>query len=277
MRIMKIKGFIMMISMLSTGLTSIAQDKWTLKSEYLGCDVPALVFKPRNYDSNQKYPLVYLLHGYSADYTQWSKTIDCENLATKYNTIIVCPEGFTFYYVDSQTSEKHQYESFFFKELVPEVHKVLNVDGKNVFISGLSMGGYGALRYLIRHPDYFKSAGSTSGAIDINFNLFSDVSRLFWQSNRMTDDLYLMLGDPKETDWSKYSIVRLLEDNPDFSRTFIFDCGTEDILYESSSQLKEYVDKNKIPAVFISQHGEHNTEYWEKSIEYHFIFFQQQY
>lgn len=257
---------------LSIYLSVFSQDKLTIKSIYYKSEVPTLIFKPNGYDAQKKYPLVYLLHGYSENYTQWSRTIDCQSIANKYNMILVCPEGFTSYYIDSPYNTDLGYESFFFDELVLRIHKELSIDENNVFITGLSMGGYGALRYFILHPEYFNTAGSTSGAIDIDYSLFKKVSLDFWNSTRMTDDLEKIIGN--RTDWADYSIIALME-KYDFRKPFIFDCGTEDILYQSSAKLKDYIKKEDIPATFISQPGNHNTDYWHSSIEYHFVYFQQ--
>lgn len=116
------------------------------------------------------------------------------------------------------------------------------------------MGGYGALRYFILHPHDFNTAGSTSGTIDINFSLFRKVSIEFCNSTRMIDDLERSIGN--KTDWADYSILALIK-KYDFRKTFIFDCGTEDILYQSSFQLIDYLYKKNIPATFISQTGNH--------------------
>lgn len=263
---------ILLLMALNISATVFSQDKWLMKSSYLQNETPVLIFKPESYNERKAYPLTYLLHGYSENYTQWSNTIDCQAMADKYNMIIVCPEGFVSYYMDSPDDKGSQYESFFFQDLVPKVHRMLSIDKKNIFISGLSMGGYGALRYYILHPDYFNTAGSTSGAIDINYPLFKKVSLDFWGTARMTDDLDILFKDT--TKWTDYSIVTLMEKHK-FNKPFIFDCGTEDPLRISSLQLDEYVRKNHIPATFITQPGSHNTDYWHLSIQYHFIYFQQ--
>ncbi len=263
-----------MIGLLTT-ISAKAQEKWVIKSDYLEKPDTVLVFKPKTYQKTEKYPLIYLLHGYSENYKQWSKTTDLQKLADQYNFIIVTPDGFTSYYINSPINKSSQYEDFFFKELVPKVHRSFTVDDRNIFISGLSMGGYGALRYFILHPDYFNTAGSTSGALEIDPLNFKKVSQHFWQSNRLMDDLTTNIGDPKHTAWNSYSISSLLKQHPDFKKAFIFDCGTEDILYPNSLQLKHQTDSLKIPTTFISQPGDHNTEYWNKSIEHHFVYFQQ--
>lgn len=252
-----------------------AQEKWILKSENLAKTDTVLIFKPKTYNATEKYPLVYLLHGYSENYKQWSKTTDLQKLSDQYGFIIITPDGFTSYYINSPINKRSRYEDFFFNELVPKVHQSFSIDDKNIFISGLSMGGYGALRYFILHSDYFNTAGSTSGALEIDYPYFQKVSQHFWQTDRMTNDLTKHLGNPKTENWNSYSISTLLKGNLDFKKPFIFDCGTEDILYSNSKNLKSLTDKLKIPTTFISLPGDHNTEYWSKSIEYHFAYFHQ--
>jgi len=268
------KAILMMIGIFTLSNIQV-QEKWILKSEYLSHPDTVLVFKPKTYNKTVKYPLVYLLHGYSENYKQWSQTTDLQKLADQYGFIIVTPDGYTSYYINSPVNKGSRYEDFFFKNLVPKVHSSYSIDQNNIFICGLSMGGYGALRYFILHPDYFNTAGSTSGALEINYPNFQKVSQHFWQSNRMTDDLIRNLGNPKTADWNKYSISTLLKENINFKKPFIFDCGMEDVLYSNSLNLKQLADRLKIPATFISQPGDHNTEYWSKSIEQHFVYFKQ--
>lgn len=264
---------ILMIMGLLIAAVSQAQEKWILQSENLAKPDTVLIFKPKTYNKIAHFPLVYLLHGYSENYKQWSQTTDLQKLADQYSFIIVTPDGFTSYYINSPINKASRYEDFFFRELIPKVHQSFNIDDKNIFISGLSMGGYGALRYFILHSDYFNTAGSTSGALEIDCSNFQKVSQHFWQTNRMTDDLTKLLGNPNTEDWHQYSISTLLKEHPNFRKPFIFDCGTEDILYPNSENLKSITDKLKIPITFISQPGDHNTEYWHKSIEHHFLYF----
>ncbi|WP_437919701.1 alpha/beta hydrolase [Sphingobacterium sp. LRF_L2] len=269
------KTIFIIIGLLTTCLSLRPQEKWILKSDYLTEPDTVLIFKPDYYSRNQKFPLVYLFHGYSENYNQWSHTIDLQKLSNQYGFIIVTPDGFTSYYINSPINKGSQYEDFFFKELVPKVHQSFGINEENIFISGLSMGGYGALRYFILKSDYFNTAGSTSGALEIDYPNFQKVSQRFWRTDRMTNDLIKNLGNPKTENWNNYSISTLLKQNPCFKKAFIFDCGKEDILYSNSENLKMLTDKLEIPITFISQPGDHNTEYWKKSIEHHFIYFQQ--
>ncbi|WP_343522124.1 alpha/beta hydrolase-fold protein [Pedobacter sp.] len=266
---------IVMTMVLFATIAAHAQEKWILKSEYLAKPDTVLIFKPKVYTPAKKFPLVYLLHGYSETYKQWSQTTNLQKVADQYGFIMVTPDGFTSYYINSPVNQYSRFEDFFFKDLVPKVHHTLSIDEKNIFISGLSMGGYGALRYFVLHPDYFNTAGATSGALEIDYHNFQKVSQLFWHTSRMTDDLIKNLGNPKTANWNKYSISALLKEKTGFSKPFIFDCGTEDVLYLNSVNLKSLTDSLKIPVTFISQPGNHNTEYWNKSIDHHFVYFQQ--
>src|SRR5690606_13868590 len=150
--------------------------------------VSVSVQTPTNYQSSKSYPLVFMLHGYSENYEQWSKTTDLKKLATDYQMILVCPEGFVNYYLNSPNLKTFQYEDFFFQELVPNIEEKYNIDNKNIFITGLSMGGYGALSLFIKHSEFFNTAASTSGALEFDYENLKNVSLKFFESERMTND-----------------------------------------------------------------------------------------
>ncbi|CAM2954385.1 esterase [Chryseobacterium flavum] len=269
---MNTKNILLIISIV-TGLSLFkAQEKWILESEFLSKADTVLVFKPDTYDQRTQYPLVYLLHGYSENYRQWSRTTDLQQLADQYKAIIVCPDGFVTWYLNSPYDKGSRAEDFFFKKLVPEVHARFNIDRKNIFISGLSMGGYGAIRYFLLHQDYFNTAGSTSGAFSLDLKTLTNASFTFFKTKRIIRDLSHALGVP--TEWSQYSISNLLK-TYNTGKPFLIDCGTEDILYPATIEIKDQAERLKIPVTFISQPGDHNTEYWKKSVQYHFIFFKE--
>lgn len=253
-----------------------AQKIFNITSDKLKRNVPVLVQEPMDYQSSKKYPLVYMLHGYSENHGQWNKTTDLNKLATDYQMILVCPEGFVNYYMNSPNMKDFKYEDFFFEELVPKMEGKYNVDNKNVFITGLSMGGYGALSLFIKHPDFFNAAASTSGALELDHENFKEISLKFFKSERMAKDLEMTLGNHKENDWNKFSISSLLEGNRDFSKGFYIDCGTEDPLLPSTLKIQELALSKKLPIRFSIAPGEHNNEYWARSIEYHFVYFKQQ-
>lgn len=269
---MSIKNILLVISLVLGLQLFKAQEQWILKSEFMSKPDTVLIFKPETYNKTEKYPLLYLLHGYSENYRQWSQTASLQRFSDQYKMIIVCPDGFTTWYINSTYDKGARAEDFFFKELVPKVHKNFNIDKKNIFISGLSMGGYGAIRYFLLHQDYFNTAGSTSGAFSLDPDIMGNASLQFFNTERITDDLNKILGSPDE--WKQYNISTLLK-TYNKGNPFLIDCGLEDILYSSTIEIRNIADSLKIPITFISQPGNHNTEYWRNSIEQHLVFFRQ--
>lgn len=146
-------------------------------------DIPSVVMKktykaavvlPAYYAKNKRvYPVLYLLHGGYGHFNDWLlKTPDkmiVQNLSDQYNLIIVMPEGEVFsYYIDSPVDKDSQFETYVTKEVIEKIDNTYRTvkDKKGRAITGLSMGGYGALYLSIRHPDLFCAAGSMSGALN---------------------------------------------------------------------------------------------------------------
>ncbi len=260
---------------LLTCQTVVGQETFQINSKYLNKKAPFIVQKPDNYQSSKKYPLVFMLHGYSENYEQWRKTTDLKKLADNYQMILVCPEGFVSFYLNSPKMKKLQYEDFFFQELVPEIKKNLSIDSDNIFITGLSMGGYGALSLFVKNSDFFNTAASTSGGLEFDYDNLKKISLMFFENDRITSDLKEILGNPNQNDWNQFSISTLLEQHTNFNKGFLLDCGLQDPLLANTLKVKALAYAKKLPIMFIIQPGEHNTEYWKKSIEYHFVYFRQ--
>jgi len=222
-----------------------------------------LVFKPDNYNSDEKYPLLFMLHGYSGDCTQWSEIIDLQKYVNKYGFIIVCPDGkYDSWFVDSPIDSAVKFESYFFNILVPEIFESYNIDKRNIFITGLSMGGHGAINLSFNHPDFFRSAGSTSGILDLL--PFPDN----WEIKNV-------LGDQEKyrDNWIKHSAIYNLDKIKNLNKKFIVDCGTEDFAYDVNRRFRDSCEVKGIKLKFIQTHGDHSSEYWSKSIINHFEFF----
>ncbi len=271
----KMKNSILIIILTLILQPVFGQEIFQIDSKYLNKNTPFIVHKPDNYQSSKKYPLVFMLHGYSMNYKQWSDTTDLKKLANDYQMILVGPEGFVSFYLNSPKLKKSQYEAFFFKELVPEINKKFSIDSDNTFITGLSMGGYGALSLFVKNPDFFNTAASTSGGLEFDYDNLKKISLMFFENERLTDDLKEILGNPKQNDWNQFSFSTLLEKNSDFNKGFLLDCGLQDPLLSDTLKVKELALAKNLPITFITQPGEHNTEYWNKAIEYHFIYFRQ--
>ncbi|MAT56960.1 MAG: esterase [Ignavibacteriae bacterium] len=250
-------GLILLATVLS------AQTLEIINSEFLPSADTTLVFSPNSEVTNEKLPLVILLHGWSGNYKQWSSNVDLQKFSDVYNFIIACPDGFyDSWYINNPNKNNLMYEDFFINDFLPYIIKKYNVDEKNVFISGLSMGGHGAITFLLKYPEKFKSAGSTSGVLDLT--MYPDRWTIKEGIGEYTENKDL---------WKNNSAYYLLESIAGTDKEIIFDCGIDDFIYQSNFRFFEKTLNLKIKATFISQPGNHSHAYWKKSIPAHFDFF----
>ncbi len=260
------KKLIIVITVLLLNNIVSAQEQLIYQSKNLPKADTTWVFKPKKYKKADKLPVIFLLHGYSGNYKQWNNIMDAQKYADEYGFIIVCPDGlYSSWYLNSPAKADWQYENFFFDELFPDIIKKYKIDEQHVFISGLSMGGHGALYLFIKRPNLFASAGSTSGGVKL-----SDGFGKFGLGD--------LLGNPKaDSDlWKKFSVIENIDQLKGNVKPLIFDCGSSDMFYVSNNQLKQKCDELKLNATYTSQPGGHNKLYWAKSIKQQFEFFKSQ-
>lgn len=225
-----------------------------------------VVVIPEGYSEKINYPVLYLLHGYSGNEKDWiSKVPGIKDYSDLYQFIIVCPDGgFSSWYFDSPVDKSMKYETYMAHELVAWVDQnfktIKNRSGRA--ITGLSMGGHGALYLAICNQDVFGAAGSMSGGVDI---------RPF-PSNW---DLQKRLGSYAENkdQWEDNTVINLIYKLNGNSLNISFDCGTEDFFYRVNCQLHEKLLERNIPHDFTVRPGGHSWEYWANSIAFQSVFF----
>ena len=124
-------------------------------------NIKTVIITPSNYNENNKrFPVLYLLHGAFGSYANWIiKVPHIKELADQYGMIVVCPDGgYTSWYFDSPIDSSFQYETFVSNELITYIdanYKSI-ADRKARAISGLSMGGHGAL-FISVSPNLFST------------------------------------------------------------------------------------------------------------------------
>ncbi|WP_281633438.1 alpha/beta hydrolase [Flavobacterium luteolum] len=157
-----------------------------------------------------------------------------------------------------------KYETYVVKELVPFIDKQYRTiaDRKARAISGLSMGGDGALYLSFRHQDVFGAAGSMSGGVD--FRPFPEN----W-------DIKKRLGPITEfpENWNKNTVTNMLDLVKDNKLKLIIDCGVDDFFMKVNRELHAKMLDLKINHDYIERPGEHNLKYWENSLKYQLLFF----
>jgi S-formylglutathione hydrolase FrmB len=229
-------------------------------------DIKAVVVKPADYSAGKKFPVIYLLHGFSGDYSDWIKKVPAiASLADIYHVIIVCPDGnFAGWYFDSPMNSEWKYETYVAGELVNYIdkHYATLADKKHRAITGLSMGGHGALFLAFKHQDVFGAAGSMSGGVDI---------RQFPDSFGIEQVLGKYSEHPQR--WEQNSVVNMLYLLKPNALAITFDCGYDDMMYASNQELHQNLLERKIPHDYTVRPGGHSWEYWSNSIDYQVLFF----
>jgi S-formylglutathione hydrolase FrmB len=229
-------------------------------------DLKAVIVRPADYSAAKKYPVLYLLHGYSGNYSDWIKKVPAiTKLADTYHMLIVCPDGnFAGWYFDSPTNKEWMYETYIATELINYVDKHYSTIAtrKGRAITGLSMGGHGALFLAFKHQDVFGAAGSMSGVVDI---------RQFADSYGIEQALGKYSEHPDV--WEQHCVVSLIYLLKPNALALTFDCGYDDGMYSGNQELHEKLMERKIPHDYTVRPGGHSWEYWGNSINYQALFF----
>lgn len=235
------------------------------QSKLNNATLPYNVILPTDYDTSKttRYPVLYLLHGLSGHYNDWVQRTNVADYAAGYRMIIVTPEGNDSWYIDSATSK---YESYILNELIPDVQqRYRTIEARyGRSIAGLSMGGYGAIKFGLKSPWTFVFAASMSGAFGFTKFTETDAADLLKESlklfgapgseTRLANDLFEILN--------KLTPARI-----NSLPYFYFDCGTEDSTWiPYNRELAGLMFEKKIPHEFRQMPGEHSWAYWDKQV-----------
>jgi S-formylglutathione hydrolase FrmB len=230
-------------------------------------NIKNVIILPDGYNTaDKKYPVLYLLHGHGGKYDSWIKTTKKNLLeeATKWQMIIVCPDGQNSWYWDSPIDPKSQFETYVSSELVRYIDEnyktIAGSDGRA--ITGFSMGGHGGLWLGINHPDVFGACGSMSGGVDI---------RPFPNNWNMKDRLGEYKQNPEA--WNNHTVITQLYKIVPNTLSIIIDCGKDDFFYQVNENLHNEMLQKNIIHDYIVRPGGHTHQYWNNAIDYQMQFF----
>ncbi|MCF2489056.1 alpha/beta hydrolase family protein [Dyadobacter sp. CY347] len=271
--------FFLTILMLS-GLNTYASQVDTIQvhSAAMNKTYKAAIVLPESYAKSKKeFPVLYLLHGGYGHFDDWlRKTPDpmlVKNLADQYNVIIVMPEGEIFsYYIDSPVDPNSKFETYTVKEVIPFIDSKYRTvkDKEGRLITGLSMGGYGALYLSTRHPDQFAAAGAMSGALDPNMTTWNLSPERF---KGLTTFLEKTFGPMTPDNYLPYSVVNMADQIRRNGLPLVLDVGVEDFLLEPNRELHRRLVYNHTPHDYTERPGGHTWEFWQAALPSQLMFF----
>jgi len=278
---MKNIKLLLAVFFLLSGLASQAAkvDTLAIPSTAMGKTYNAAVVLPNSYSkSKAKYPVMYLLHGAYGHFRDWLKStpnkMTVKDLADQYDIIIVMPEGETFsFYLDSPVNKGSQFETYITKEVVQKIDQTYRTihEKKGRVITGLSMGGYGALYLATKHPDLYAAAGSMSGAVDMGTmkNMGVDTPE---RIDKLMEPVFGPEGAPQEV-YAAHAVLNMVDKMKANALPLIIDCGVDDFLIGPNRELHRRLVYSKVSHEYTERPGAHTWEYWENGLPYHALFF----
>lgn len=215
----------------------------------------------------EKFPTLYLLHGFSGNHKDWLSYSKIRTYAEEHNLAVVMPSGENCFYVDDESSDIRY--GAFVKELVEFTRKLfpLSDDRNNTFIGGLSMGGFGALRNGLYYSPLFSKVVALSGAYILD-NIagqnedYRDAMASYGYYARVFGDLHKLKGSDKDP---AACAVRAVE-NGSAPEVFMA-CGSEDFLIKENRNMYASLQDSGIKAEFHEAPGIHNWVFWDSWIE----------
>ncbi len=241
-----------------------------LASKLMGREMPYRVILPSAYnhrDSSQRFPVIYLLHGLNGHFNNWTENAKLADHAAKYPVIIVTPEGGDGWYTDSVSSQNDKFESYIVQELMPEIEKrfrTLAVRDKRA-IAGLSMGGFGAIKFGLKYPDRFLLAGSFSGALGA-----ASISEKKFPGaiGKTVDAIFGPDGSATRNANDIFAMIRSMTPERKKSIPFLYlDCGTEDFLFQNNREFVDLLIEKGVAHEYRQLPGKHDWKYWDKQVQ----------
>ena len=242
------------------------------ESRLVGASLPYNVVLPADYNRassrQRRYAVVYLLHGLGGSAADWvSNRAHLSDYAAQYPFIIVVPEGKDGWYTDG-VAPSEKFESYFVEELIPDVDRRFRTiaarEGRAV--AGLSMGGYGALKFGLKYPDRFALAASMSGALgapswtpEMALPAFvkPSIARVYGPAGsevRRANDIFRITRE-----LAPEAVKRL--------PYLYLDCGTEDFLLSNSRDFSALLIEKRVAHEFRELPGTHSWPYWDKQVQ----------
>ena len=231
----------------------------SVPSKILEHPVGYCVVLPSNYDTDKTatYPVLYFLHGIGDNEQSLIKSgvmnlvQDLRDQQTIGEFLVATPDAGRTFYINSRDGNV-RYEDFFIREFIPyiESHYRIRAERQSRGITGISMGGYGALRFALLYPNLFIAVSAHSAALidKLPPEFDSQVEPAFWQRE------------------SPFTIVRK-RPRP-VGLQIYFDCGTDDDygFNKGAQQFHDLLDAKGIPNEFHLYPGIHDWTYFAEHL-----------
>jgi len=236
-----------------------------LDSSAIGRTIAYRVLVPEHYDDDlRRFPVLYLLHGLTGDFKDWTTKTNVAEYTRRLPLVIVMPDAENSWYTNSAGEPAQKFEDYLLKDLVDDVEAKFRVIRSRYgrAIAGLSMGGYGALKMALKRPGQFALAGSFSGALavarDSDFN-----SRMGAEGERVLR-IFGPAGSQTRTENDVFALAAAAK--PATAPYIYMDCGTDDGLLDSNRELAAILRRTELKYEYHEVPGAHTWDYWDARV-----------
>ena len=246
-------------------------------SEVLGMQTEAMVIIPQATDATQigvsgpetsraLWPCLWLLHGLSDDHSIWQRRTSIERYAEDAGIAVIMPNMHRSFYADMK------YGGNYWTHLTEELPRLMgrffpiSFQRDHQAVAGLSMGGYGAAKWLLRHPQRFIGGASLSGVMDIVERV--RVARTEQEDSLRLKTLQLVYGDqnPAGTGEDLFALAAQTAQMPDHPPLLQI-CGTEDFLYADNLRFRDHAGAVGLHHAYREGPGGHDWGFWDREIQ----------
>ena len=222
----------------------------------LGLETNMTVLLPEMLDAAGPYPVLYLLHGMSDDDSQWCRRTRIEQYVIDLPLIVVMPDGGRGYYTDARAGLA--YESHIMQDVIGFVDRFFHTipERRGRAIGGYSMGGYGAVKLALKHPDRFCSVVGSAGVYDLAGRMA--------RPERCAEFRRIFGDDPAGGDNDVFGLAERID--RDLLPAIRLECGTEDYLLEDARKLHAHLERLGIPHDYAELPGAHSLSGWDPHV-----------
>jgi len=246
-----------------------------LKSRILKRSVRYCVVLPESYSarhSPKRYPVLYFLHGLGNNEQTlfnsggWNVIQDLRQQHQIGEFLIVSPQAGSSFFINSADGT-NRYSDFFLQEFVPYIEKKYPVQSERRTrgITGISMGGYGALRFAFAHPELFGSVSAESAALIPAAP--AELNAAIRSGTPLGSLLGPVFGQPiNPAHWRSNDPLVLARRNASRLRTMAiyFNCGrSDDLGFDKGAEaLDRELKAEKVAHQYHLYPGDHSLEYF---------------
>ncbi|MDE3136123.1 MAG: esterase family protein [Acidobacteriota bacterium] len=229
---------------------------------------------PRDYASHQgNFPVLYLLHGYAGNYTDWVRLTGIARYACAYEEIIVMPDAENGWYVNNYADPSMQWESYVIDDLIPYVdsHYRTVAERGGRAIAGLSMGGYGALYLGLKYRNLFSAVASLSGVVASaelarrDPEVWKMIGEKMPKMKKTLLDDFGPLSNPARKREDPFRLIRALA--PQERPALFFAIGESDPFLQENRKFAALLSSLKIPYRYREVPGGHEWKVWDEEIQ----------